>query len=166
MTNIIHFINKIVFKRGNLIFFLFMIIEPKANFFKRNHALMITLSCHTIIPFNSKLPVLAKNVFVAAGVCLSGDIIVKEESSFWFNVSCRGDVNYIRIGQKTNIQDKYTKKYSPLSHIPLPFSSINHSSSVLPHASSFSGYQEQSIASSQKESWVISSQKPSISSKC
>lgn len=34
-----------------------------------------------------------------------GDVIIGERSSLWLNVSVRGDVNYIRIGDETNIQD-------------------------------------------------------------
>jgi gamma-carbonic anhydrase len=34
-----------------------------------------------------------------------GDVTIGKESSLWFNSVVRGDVNYIRIGEKTNIQD-------------------------------------------------------------
>lgn len=34
-----------------------------------------------------------------------GDVEIGEESSVWFNAVVRGDVNYIRIGKRTNIQD-------------------------------------------------------------
>jgi carbonic anhydrase/acetyltransferase-like protein (isoleucine patch superfamily) len=34
-----------------------------------------------------------------------GDVVIGEESSVWFNAVIRGDINYIRIGKRTNIQD-------------------------------------------------------------
>ena len=50
-------------------------------------------------------PQLAKTVFLAPSACVIGDVHVGEGSSLWFNVVVRGDVNYIRIGDRTNIQD-------------------------------------------------------------
>ncbi|NIP49755.1 MAG: gamma carbonic anhydrase family protein, partial [Phycisphaerae bacterium] len=44
-------------------------------------------------------------VFLAPSSCVIGDVCIKEKSSLWFNVTVRGDVNYIRIGRRTNIQD-------------------------------------------------------------
>ena len=58
-----------------------------------------------MIPYNGILPSLADNVFLAPGAKLIGDVFVGFESSVWFNCVLRGDVNYIRIGEKTNIQD-------------------------------------------------------------
>ena len=34
-----------------------------------------------------------------------GDVVIGKESSVWFNAVIRGDINYIRIGERTNIQD-------------------------------------------------------------
>ena len=59
----------------------------------------------TIEPFQNKKPVLGQEVFIASGARLSGDITIGNQSNIWFNVSMRGDVNYIRIGESTNIQD-------------------------------------------------------------
>lgn len=50
-------------------------------------------------------PQLAKTAFLAPSACVIGDVHIGEESSLWFNVVVRGDVNYIRIGDRTNIQD-------------------------------------------------------------
>ena len=50
-------------------------------------------------------PEIASSVFMAPGSCVIGDVHIGDESSLWFNVIVRGDVNYIRIGQRTNIQD-------------------------------------------------------------
>ena len=50
-------------------------------------------------------PQLDTSVFVAPNACVIGDVQVGENSSLWFNVIVRGDVNFIRIGSRTNIQD-------------------------------------------------------------
>jgi gamma-carbonic anhydrase len=45
------------------------------------------------------------SVFVAAGACLIGDVEVGEDASIWFNAVLRGDINAIRVGKRSNIQD-------------------------------------------------------------
>ncbi len=45
------------------------------------------------------------NCFIAENATLVGDIILGDECSVWFNAVIRGDVNSIRVGHKTNIQD-------------------------------------------------------------
>lgn len=50
-------------------------------------------------------PQLDASVFVAPGSWVIGDVQIGERSSLWFNVVVRGDVNFIRIGSRTNIQD-------------------------------------------------------------
>lgn len=57
------------------------------------------------ISYNGLSPKIHKTVFVAPGVFLIGDVEVGEESNLWFNSILRGDVNPIRIGKRTNIQD-------------------------------------------------------------
>ncbi len=59
----------------------------------------------TIVPYNGIMPKIAEGAFLADGVCISGDIVIGKNSNLWFNVAARGDVNYIRIGENTNIQD-------------------------------------------------------------
>lgn len=53
--------------------------------------------------FRSEL--LDPSVFVAAGARIVGDVTIGAESSVWFNAVIRGDVEAIRIGRRTNIQD-------------------------------------------------------------
>ena len=43
--------------------------------------------------------------WVAPGATVCGDVVVGADSSIWFNAVLRGDVNYIRVGSRTNIQD-------------------------------------------------------------
>ena len=58
-----------------------------------------------IITFEKKTPIIPASVLIASNACISGDMVIGEDSSLWFNVSARGDVNFIRIGSETNIQD-------------------------------------------------------------
>ena len=48
---------------------------------------------------------LEKSVYVDESAVLVGDITIGEDSSVWPLVAARGDVNYIQIGERTNIQD-------------------------------------------------------------
>jgi carbonic anhydrase/acetyltransferase-like protein (isoleucine patch superfamily) len=59
----------------------------------------------TIIPFHGGTPRINPTAFVAPGARLIGDIEIGPEASIWYNVVLRGDVNRIRIGARTNIQD-------------------------------------------------------------
>ncbi|HEX8626195.1 MAG TPA: gamma carbonic anhydrase family protein [Allosphingosinicella sp.] len=58
-----------------------------------------------LIPFGGKAPRIDPAAFVAPGAVLIGDIEVGPEASIWYNCVLRGDVNRIRIGARTNIQD-------------------------------------------------------------
>ncbi len=48
---------------------------------------------------------MGKGVYVAPSADIIGDVTIGDHSSVWFRVVIRGDVNYIRIGARTNIQD-------------------------------------------------------------
>ncbi|RMH68576.1 MAG: gamma carbonic anhydrase family protein [Gemmatimonadetes bacterium] len=50
-------------------------------------------------------PKIGKNVYLAPGSHVLGDVVLGDEVSIWFNTVVRGDVHYIRIGARTNIQD-------------------------------------------------------------
>jgi carbonic anhydrase/acetyltransferase-like protein (isoleucine patch superfamily) len=56
-------------------------------------------------PFRSIVPAVDPSAFVDASAQVVGDVQIGPESSIWMNVVVRGDVNYIRIGARTNIQD-------------------------------------------------------------
>ena len=72
-----------------------------------------------IIPYNNRIPKLHESVFVADGAKIIGDVEIGEHSGIWFNVVIRGDVNFIHIGSRTNIQDNsvlhVTSKTAPLN---------------------------------------------------
>ena len=55
--------------------------------------------------FAGKTPLIAEDAFVARGSCVIGDVEIGRESSIWYNCVLRGDVNRIRIGARTNVQD-------------------------------------------------------------
>jgi carbonic anhydrase/acetyltransferase-like protein (isoleucine patch superfamily) len=55
--------------------------------------------------YNGKMPTLGRDVFVAEGARLVGDVRVGDASSIWFNAVLRGDLHPVIIGHHTNIQD-------------------------------------------------------------
>jgi carbonic anhydrase/acetyltransferase-like protein (isoleucine patch superfamily) len=55
--------------------------------------------------FLRKKPALGKNVYIAKGAVVLGDVTIGDSSSVWYNAVVRGDINRIVIGQHTNIQD-------------------------------------------------------------
>ena len=59
----------------------------------------------TIRAYKGVSPKLAKVVYVDDSSVLVGDIELAEDVSIWPLVAARGDVNYIRIGARTNVQD-------------------------------------------------------------
>ena len=56
-------------------------------------------------PYRSLYPTVHPSAFVDASAQVIGDVHVGAESSIWMNVVVRGDVNSIRIGARTNLQD-------------------------------------------------------------
>lgn len=58
-----------------------------------------------IKPVNNKHPQFGKNCFLADNVTIVGDVVLGDDCSIWFNAVLRGDVHYIKIGNKVNIQD-------------------------------------------------------------
>lgn len=61
-----------------------------------------------LIKFNEITPKIGQNVFIADGAKIIGEVEIDNESSVWFNCVLRGDVNFIKIGKRTNIQDLTT----------------------------------------------------------
>ena len=76
--------------------------------------LRVTLDSHfqhqdqqaMIFPFDEKTPLMAEGVFTAPDAAVIGDVQIGEESSIWFGTVLRGDINVIRVGKQTNIQDR------------------------------------------------------------
>ncbi len=55
--------------------------------------------------FQGILPKIGPSCFIEETAVVIGDVVMGEECSVWFHAVIRGDVNYIRIGDRTNIQD-------------------------------------------------------------
>ncbi len=56
-------------------------------------------------PYKGTFPRIHPSVYLSDNVYVIGDVEIGEDSSVWFGSVVRGDVNYIRIGKRTNIQD-------------------------------------------------------------
>lgn len=55
--------------------------------------------------YKENLPQVHESAFIEDSAQVIGDVVIGESSSIWFNATVRGDVNYIRIGDRTNVQD-------------------------------------------------------------
>jgi len=58
-----------------------------------------------IRPYKNILPKIADTAYIDTAACVIGDVVIGEDSSIWPMVAVRGDVNSIRIGERTNVQD-------------------------------------------------------------
>ncbi len=58
-----------------------------------------------ILPYKTYKPVLGKRAWIAEGSTVIGRVEMGEDSAVWFGCVVRGDVHYIKIGDRTNIQD-------------------------------------------------------------
>jgi len=58
-----------------------------------------------VIPYKGILPRIDPSAYIADGARIIGDVEIGAESSIWFNCVVRGDVNYVRMGKGSNIQD-------------------------------------------------------------
>lgn len=55
--------------------------------------------------FQGVTPTIPDTAFIEETAVVIGDVVIGEESSIWFHAVVRGDVHYIRIGSRTNVQD-------------------------------------------------------------
>ena len=55
--------------------------------------------------FNNITPKIDPSVYIADDAIIIGDVVIGEDANIWFGSVIRGDVSYIRIGARTNIQD-------------------------------------------------------------
>jgi carbonic anhydrase/acetyltransferase-like protein (isoleucine patch superfamily) len=58
-----------------------------------------------ILPFKDKRPQIDETAFIAENAVIIGDVTIGTKSSIWYSCVLRGDMNFIRIGNDTNIQD-------------------------------------------------------------
>jgi carbonic anhydrase/acetyltransferase-like protein (isoleucine patch superfamily) len=59
----------------------------------------------TILSVKGIEPKFGNNAFIAPNATICGDVIMGNNCSIWFNAVLRGDVNFIRMGNKVNVQD-------------------------------------------------------------
>ena len=59
----------------------------------------------TILPVEGKVPEFGQNCFIAPNATIVGEVSMGEQCSIWFNAVLRGDVHYIKMGNKVNVQD-------------------------------------------------------------
>ena len=69
-----------------------------------------------IKPFQANNPRIHESTFIADDAMVIGDVEIGEDASVWFGSIIRGDVNYIRIGDRTNIQDATVIHVSSKDH--------------------------------------------------
>lgn len=55
--------------------------------------------------FAGKRPRLGERVYLAETAAVIGDVVLGDDVSVWYNTVLRGDCNYIRVGDRSNIQD-------------------------------------------------------------
>lgn len=58
-----------------------------------------------ILPVKGIAPQFGNNCFIAPNATIVGEVEMGDECSVWFNAVLRGDVNFIRMGNKVNVQD-------------------------------------------------------------
>ncbi|MDV5171859.1 gamma carbonic anhydrase family protein [Photobacterium rosenbergii] len=59
----------------------------------------------SIRPYKGTYPTIASNAYIDPSAVLVGDITLGEDTSIWPLVAARGDVNHIKIGARSNVQD-------------------------------------------------------------
>ncbi|MCL2100854.1 MAG: gamma carbonic anhydrase family protein [Fibromonadales bacterium] len=62
----------------------------------------------SVYSFGKKKPVIGERVFMAPGACVIGEVELADDVSIFHNAVLRGDINSIKVGKKTNIQDNST----------------------------------------------------------
>ncbi len=70
----------------------------------------------TIAPFEQLRPRLGREVFVADGAVVLGDVQIGDDASVWYGAVVRGDVHSVAIGARTNLQDNCTVHVTHQAH--------------------------------------------------
>lgn len=69
-----------------------------------------------IKPVNGKAPVIGKDCYIAENATIVGEVSMGDQCSIWFNAVLRGDVHYIKLGNKVNVQDGAVVHCTYLKH--------------------------------------------------
>jgi carbonic anhydrase/acetyltransferase-like protein (isoleucine patch superfamily) len=89
-----------------------------------------------IYEINNKKPRIRENVFVAETAVIIGDVEIGDFSSVWYNSVIRGDLDKIKIGRRTNIQDNtvvHVDKGFPVEigdHVVIGHSAVIHGCTI------------------------------------
>ena len=83
--------------------------------------------------FGGVHPQIHESAFVEGSAQVIGDVRIGEESSIWFNAVVRGDVYYIRLGNRTNIQDNSVIHVKDGSHATIIEDEVTVGHSVTLH---------------------------------
>ncbi len=58
-----------------------------------------------IKPINGKTPQIGNDCYIAENATIVGDVVMGDQCSIWYNAVLRGDVHFIKMGNKVNVQD-------------------------------------------------------------
>lgn len=86
-----------------------------------------------IVNINGIEPKIEKSCFIAETALISGQVEIGEKTSIWYNTVARGDVNTIKIGRNSNIQDNCTV-HSSVKHLTSIGDSTVLGHNVIAHA--------------------------------
>ncbi|MFT4510622.1 gamma carbonic anhydrase family protein [Caballeronia sp. 15711] len=86
-----------------------------------------------VLAYDGVVPKLAPNAFVAATATVIGNVQIGDQASIWYGCILRGDVNSIRIGARSNIQDGTIVHVSPGEHPTVVGASVLVGHSVMLH---------------------------------
>ncbi len=78
---------------------IYFLIVKTDYLYRKSHIMPLILSVE------DKSPVFGKDCFIAENATIVGDVVAGDECSFWFQSVVRGDVHFIKIGNKVNVQD-------------------------------------------------------------
>jgi carbonic anhydrase/acetyltransferase-like protein (isoleucine patch superfamily) len=93
-----------------------------------------------IIPWQGHNPVMKEGVFVASGAAIIGQVELGVDVNIWFNTVLRGDVNNIKVGARTNIQDNSTVHVTTKSGPTVIGSDVTIGHNVVVHACTIEDY--------------------------
>ncbi len=86
-----------------------------------------------IISFRDRSPVVPDSCFIASSADIIGDIVIGKDSSIWFGTVVRGDMNFIEIGSRTNIQDNCTVHVTTDTHPTIIGNEVTIGHNVIAH---------------------------------
>lgn len=87
-----------------------------------------------ILPFHGRWPTIHNGAFIAETAVVIGDVEIADGVGVWFNCVLRGDVNHIRVGARSNIQDGTIVHVSRKTHPTLIGADVTIGHKALIHA--------------------------------